>query len=249
MSSDCGKTRCSNEDNQDRNAGHRQRVRQRFLLNGFSGMLDYEVMECLLTLVIPRKDVKPLAKSLLEEFGSVYSVLSMPVKKLENFQGLGHTSAVGLKMLYGICDYCLEERIRKRNLLDSAQALKDFVRMKLSVRRRETFMILLLDANYYLLDQRIIAEGTSNCVVNSIRKVLEESLALEKALFVILVHNHPSGYCRPSAEDIKSTADISQSLSMVNMFLLDHLIVGADDCFSFRENGIDLDTGKVKRKI
>ena len=235
----------SDSDNAENyNSGHRDRLRQRFLLNGFEGMLNYEVLECLLTMVIPRKDVKPLAKRLLDQYDSIHSILNLPVEKLEKTKGLGHNSAVGLKMIGSICDYCLQERIRHRNLLNSSEAVKNYVRMKLGVRKRESFMLLLLDSRFHLVDSAMIAEGTSNQVISYLRNVVHESVLIQDASFVILVHNHPSGVCKPSQEDIKATIGISHSLALVGMLLLDHLIVSRNDCFSFRENGIDLDTGK-----
>lgn len=246
MSSTCGKKKSASRKVADFNAGHRERLRQRFVLNGFEGMLDYEVMECLLTLVIPRKDVKPLAKTLLAEYETVYSVLSAPLERLEQFKGLGRNSAVGLKMLAEACEYCLLERVQNRNLLKSSAAVKDFVRMKLGVRSRESCMLLLLDASYHLIEQRVISEGTTNYVVNYQRNILEEAINTKRTVFVILVHNHPSGNCHPSPEDITATADIAKSLGMVGIILLDHLIVSRNECFSFLENGIDLDTGRIK---
>jgi len=139
-------------------------------------------------------------------------------------------------------------KLHSTEVIDSPEKAIEILKKELSEYDREAVCILNINAKGNPINASIVSYGELNSTIIHPREVFKCAI-LSSAAGILLMHNHPSGYCRPSAEDIKSTADISQSLSMVNMFLLDHLIVGADDCFSFRENGIDLDTGKVKRKI
>ena len=242
-----GKTESSRavkKTNGSENAGHRSRVRQRFLMNGFAGMLKYEVLEAMLMMVLPRRDVKPLAKKLLAEYGTVLNVISQPQIELEKFPGLGESSAAQLRIFFESMRYCLAEQCEKRSLLETPEKLRDFVRMKLGVHRHECCMIVLLTSRDYLIDYRIVAEGTVDKVLNYFRNIVE--LAVTRgACKLLLVHNHPSGVCEPSLEDIKATELCSQLLETMGIELLDHLIVTPSECFSFVENGMVLN-GKTK---
>ena len=227
-------------DNKPTYYGHRSRIRQRFYLNGFGGMLDYEVMEALLIQLIPRRDVKPLAKKLLAEFGSVSETLAQPLNVLEEFPGLGRTTAVGLKIYAEISTYCLQERCcRQGNLLETPELLYNFVRMKLGLLKHENYMLFMLDTNNRLLEYKHIAEGTVNYAFAYIRNIAEAALTIG-ASKAVLVHNHPSGCCVPSAEDLKSTYKIYNALKNIEVDLVDHLIVTHDEFFSFTAHGIKI---------
>ncbi len=221
-------------------AGHRERLRERFLRGGFGGMLDYEVMEVLLTLVIPRQDVKPLAKRLLTEFGTVSKVLDTPFERLLQIKGLGRASAVGLRILRASCDYCLEERCRESaDILLTPERIRDFVRMKMGANIHETYMMIYLNSRRAMIDYRIIAEGTVDYVYAYPRNAAEIALNLH-ATGAVMIHNHPSGVCTPSAEDLTATNEMFFSLRALGVELLDHLIVSRDDCYSFRQHGVQL---------
>lgn len=226
------------------NAGHRSRVRQRFINNGFAGMLDYEVLEAMLMMALPRKDVKPLAKRLLAEYNKmVLNVISAPQEELERFPGLGKNSAAALRMFFECMQYCLNEQLKKSNLLDSPELLRNFVRMKLGVHRHECYMAVLLNSRNYLITYKIVAEGTVDMVLNYPRNIAE--LAVDnRACKILLVHNHPSGVCQPSPEDIEATKACCDALATVGVELADHLIVTPTECFSFLDSGFDL-----KRKL
>ena len=221
-------------------SGHRSRVRERFYLNGFGGMLDYEVMEALLINLLPRRDVKPLAKKLLDEFGTVSEVLAQPVRVLEEFPGLGKTSAIGLKIYSEIGTYCLQERcFRESNLLETPEQMYNFVRMKMGLLKHESYMIFFMNCHNRLIDYHYIAEGTVNYVYTYIRNIIE--LAVDcGAGKAVLVHNHPSGVCVPSNEDLHATCKLYAALKNVDVELIDHLIVTHDECFSFVQHGINI---------
>ncbi|MBO5924138.1 MAG: DNA repair protein RadC [Lentisphaeria bacterium] len=219
--------------------GHRSRVRQKFLLNGFAGMLKYEVLEAVLMMVLPRKDVKPLAKRLLDEYKTISAVISLPQDELEKIPGLGTNSAASLRMFFECMRYCLAEQCCDRVLLPTSEELRNFVRMKLGVRHHECYMAVFLNSRNYLISYHVVAEGTVDNVLNYSRNVVE--MALRKgACKMLLVHNHPSGVCAPSNDDIAATGECYWTLAAMGIELIDHLIVTPTECFSFQDNGLDL---------
>ena len=224
-------------------AGHRKRIRMRFHRNGFSGMSKHEVLEAMLILVIPRKDVKPLAKKLIAKYKTVSDVLAQPVETLAKFPGLGMTSAIGLKMFQACTEYCLEEKCVQTNLLDNSRKLQDFVRMKLGVKFHESYMLICLNSRNYLIDYSIIAEGTIDRVHNYSRNIVEKALECH-ACKVVLVHNHPSGDCIPSDDDIKCTYLCFAATHSAGVELVDHLIVSRSECFSFLDHNMALSANK-----
>ena len=219
--------------------GHRERLRDRFMLSTFEGMIKYDVMEILLTIFIPRKDVKPAARLLVDKFGTVNEVLAQPVRELVKIPGIGEKTAIGLKMLHSAMHYCLHERCIKRDLIDNSEAVKNFVRMKMGVRWHESYMLVFLDSHNYLLGYDVLSEGTVDYVFAYLRNAAEEALD-RHASKVILVHNHPSGICAPSGEDIEATHMLFASLKTLDIELVDHLIVSRDECFSFTEHKLPL---------
>ena len=221
-------------------AGHRERIRQRFIHGGFSGMLPYEVMEALLTIVLPRKDVKPLAKQLIERYENISQVLELPLEKLEKLPGISRITAIKLKMLRELVVYLLQEKfVSSGNLLDNPEAAINFIRMKIGAQKHEWCMAIFLDSHHHLISFHIISEGTVNYIFSYRRNIVEMALN-EHASGVIIAHNHPSGVCEPSAEDINSTAELWKTLNEIDVKLLDHFIVCRDKAYSFAANGISL---------
>ena len=220
-------------------SGHRDRVRERFIRNGFEGMMDYEVLEALLIYLLPRKDVKPLAKELLERFHTVAETLEQPLEVLMKFPGLGRNSAIGLKMFGDVGQYCLLEKCNSQgDLLNTPELIYDYVRMKMGLKKHESYMVIFLDTNHRLIEHRIIAEGTVNYIFTYIRNIMEMAIAVG-ACGMILVHNHPSGVCLPTPEDIASTIEIYEAFKSIEVELYDHLIICHDEYFSFVAHGIE----------
>ena len=195
-------------------------------------MLKYEILELLLTLLLPRKDVKPLAKELLSRYNTITGVLSQPVSTLSQIPGLGMTSAVNLKVIFESIPYCLSEQMPHQDLLETPDVIANFARMKIGVLRHECYMVILLDGRNQLISWKILSEGEVNMAFHSPRNIIEFALDLH-ASKIVLVHNHPSGFCAPSEDDIKATADLYAALSPINLELADHLVVTAWEYFSF----------------
>ncbi len=216
-------------------ADHRQRLRQRFVKSGAEGLHDYELLELLVAYAIPRRDVKPLAKSLLERFGTVAGVLDASPRELAGVNGMGEYSATLMQLTKALCAAYLGDSLRARQALSSATEAVDFARIHLAGRPHEAVMALHLDAMNRLIDHRIVTEGTIDSVVAYPRRILEQAMAANAA-GLILVHNHPSGNCNPSPDDDRLTKSLFEAAKALDIILLDHLIVGRDGYYSFAEH-------------
>ena len=227
------------KNNSSEYSGHRSRVRQRFIMNCFGGMLKYEVLEAMLMLALPRKYVKPLAKKLLDRYKTVLAVISQPQEELERFPGLGVNSAVALRMFFECMSFCLREQVSESNLLETPEELRNFVRMKLGVHCHECCMAVFLNSRNYLINYMMIAEGAVDNVLNYSRNMAELAIRFG-ASKILLVHNHPSGVCTPTQEDIEATAACCRAFESLGIEFADHLIVTPTECFSFVDNGLVL---------
>ena len=219
--------------------GHRQRLRTRFLLTGGKGMPDYEFLEFLLTMSIPRRDVKPLAKQLIKKFGSFAGVVNAQDNELLEISGIKETS---LALLKAIKEGAIRMQWQNLNasdtpLINNWDLMVDYCRMKMSHKQVEEFMIIYLNSKLYLIGEEIQQRGTLNQVAIHPREVIKS--AMDKgASAIILVHNHPSGIVKPSRADIEITKNIVQAGSVVDVNVLDHLIISKDNVYSFVQNGL-----------
>jgi DNA repair protein RadC len=214
---------------------HRKRLRERFQKSGSEGMHDYELLELLLTYAVPRRDVKPVAKKLVDRFGGISGVLDAGQKDLEQVFGVGSISATLIRLVKELCTSYLSERMKKRDALSSPKLVADFARLKLSGLPHEAFMVVYLNVKNEILDHKVLIEGTVDSVAIYPRKIIEAALS-NHATGLILVHNHPSGHPEPSEEDKKITRDIIEAARTLDIRVLDHIVVGKDGYFSFLEN-------------
>jgi DNA repair protein RadC len=214
---------------------HRKRLRERFNKGGSEGFHDYELLELLLTYAIPRKDVKPMAKDLINRFGSLSGVLDANEQDLEKISGAGPISVTLIRLVKELCGAYLGEKIKGRDILSSPQAVVDFARMKLSGLPHETFMVIYLNTKNEVLKYEMTQEGTVDRAVVYPRRIIEGALA-HHASSLILIHNHPSGHHHPSEEDKLLTRNIVEAVRPLDLRILDHIVVGKDGYFSFKEN-------------
>lgn len=221
--------------------GHRQRLRERFRRNGVEGLHDYEILELLLTYAIPRKDVKPYAKDLIKRFGSLSGVLDASQEEIEGVAKIGPISATLIRLVKGVCEAYLADRMKSREVLSSPQAVLDFARLKLAGLRHEAFLAIFLNAKNRVLESKVIQEGTVDRAVIYPRRIVEEALSYHAA-GIIFVHNHPSGDSQPSPEDKQLTSSLMEAARTIDLRVLDHIIVGREGYFSFMENHL-LPTG------
>ncbi len=218
-------------------AGHRQRLRARFLQSGLDGFLGYEIVELLLTLGTPRRDCKQMAKQVIKKFGGLRGALDSTIEDLQQIKGIGPQNAFGLKLFQAISERYAKEKIPKKILLDSPKAVTNYLREKIGKTKKEHFMILCLDTSNNLVKISDISIGTLNASLIHPREVFKEAIQASAAR-VILAHNHPAGNLTPSKEDIKITKSLVAAGKIIDIEVLDHIIVSNTSFCSFKEKDL-----------
>ncbi len=218
----------------DDHAGHRQRVRERFLRVGGDALEDYELLELALQLVIPRKDTKALAKTLLREFGSFSGVFNASEARLSAIKGLGATTIAHLKVIQAVAARFGRDRIETdKPILSSWNQLIDYCRSQMAFESIEQFRILFLDKKNRLIADEVQQTGTVDHTPVYPREVIKRALELS-ATALILVHNHPSGDPSPSSADVRMTKEVADVAKPLGITLHDHLIIGKSGHASLR---------------
>lgn len=216
---------------------HRARLRERFLRGGPAGIADYEMLELVLFRAIPRRDVKPLAKRLLEQFGDFNGVISAAPARLAEVQGIGSAVICELKVVEAAAHRLARARVLGRPALSSWSALMDYCKTTMAHRDTEQFRILFLDRKNTLVADEEQAQGTVDHVPVYPREVVKRALELN-ASAIILVHNHPSGDPTPSRADVEMTRKIEAAAKAVGIVVHDHVVVGKAEDASFRALGL-----------
>lgn len=218
-------------------AGHRQRLREKFMAAGLEGFQDYEIVEFLLSLSTPRRDCKPMAKMAMKKFKSLQGVLDAPLERLCEIPGLGEKNALVLKLVRAVATRYFRGGIQKIDLTSDPKALINYLMAGIGWRERECFEVIFLDAKNCIIATEIMFEGSITQSVVYIREVVKAVLRYN-AVSIICAHNHPSGNTKPSAEDVMVTKKLVDTGNLVGFNVSEHLVVSSADYFSFRENGI-----------
>ena len=215
------------------------RLRRRFLKNGFSGFAESEAVELLLSLAAPRADLRRTAEALLRRFGNLREVLDAPAVRLESVEGMGPEAAASLAIIREAAVLYLQTASEGRDALLEPERLIDFWRMRIGALSREVFAVAYLDSGRRLLPDgvEILQEGTVDRAAVYPRRVVEAALKYEAAALV-LAHNHPNGRVEPTEYDKAATRAVVLAGETVGLRVVDHLIVSPRDCFSFREAGL-----------
>jgi DNA repair protein RadC len=221
----------------DDNRGHRKRLRHKFLAAGMDGLHDYEVVELFLTCVIPQGDVKSTAKALIREFGSLKGIVDAEIGDLEKIRGVGKESAIVIKFIKEIAALYLMQKAKEKPQIACTSELFDFCRTAMGGKKDEEFCVIYLDAQNQIIEFETVQKGVANQAVVYPRQVLERALK-RKASALILAHNHPSGHVRPSDADIRLTKTIQETARALDILVHDHIIIGENRFFSFREEGL-----------
>ncbi len=217
--------------------GHRSRLRARLLDGGGDALLDHELIEYLLALAIPRRDTKPLAKSLLREFGGIGALLSADAEALRRIDGVGETVAAALKIVQAAALRMLRHDIVEKPVLACWQALIDYLRADMGFLAIERVRVLHLNARNILIRDEVMNEGSIDKATVHVREVIRRAIDLGSS-GIILVHNHPSGDPAPSRADITLTRDIIDAGKRLNIAVHDHVIIGASGHSSMRALGL-----------
>jgi len=224
-------------DEKDYNSGHRQRLKGKYLTAGIEAFHDYEVVELLLTYAISRRDIKPLAKDLLSRFGSIKGIIDADPAELKKIDGMGDHTAILFKLLKEVSALYLQQKAKEKPQISCTSELISFCRTTLGGKKDEEFCVIYLDVQNQIIEFETLQKGTVNQATVYPRQVLENALR-KKASAIILVHNHPSGHVRPSEADLRITRTISETARLLDINVHDHIIVGEDRFFSFREEGM-----------
>ena len=217
-------------------ADHRKRLRDRFMAGGAAAVPDYELLELVLFRSIPRRDVKPLARALLDQFGDFNRVVTAPAERLIEVSGIGESVITDLKIIEAATHRLARSRVMKRHVISSWDAILDYCHTTMAHRETEQFRVLYLDRKNILITDEEQARGTVDHVPVYPREVAKRALELN-ASALILVHNHPSGDPTPSQSDIDMTAKVQDACMALGLTLHDHLIIGKSRELSFRGEG------------
>jgi len=217
-------------------AGHRDRLRQRFL-NAPDALPDYELLELILFRSIPRRDVKPLAKELIARFGGFSEVLSAEPDRLREVNGVSEGIVTELRILREAGLRLSRANVLEREIISSWQELLDYCSASMAHNPTEQFRILFLDRKNVLIADEVQQKGTVDHTPVYPREVVKRALELN-ASALILVHNHPSGDPTPSGADIEMTRRIAETAKPLGIELHDHLVIGKGKHASFRSLGL-----------
>jgi len=217
--------------------GHRARLRARLLEGGTGAMPDYELLELVLQAAQMRRDTKPIAKALIERFGSLGGVLAATPETLKEIAGMGDVSVVQLKATHAIVGRMLREGLDGRPVLTKWDQVLAYLRAAMAHERSEQFRILFLDKKNKLIRDEVQQRGTVDHAPVYPREVVKRALELG-ASAVILVHNHPSGDPAPSRADIEMTMEIQKAAAALGLLVHDHVIIGTDGHASLRSLGL-----------
>jgi DNA repair protein RadC len=229
------------EDTKQHYHGHRKRAKEKFLkslsANSSHAIADYEILEMILYSAYPRQDTKPIAKDLINKFGSLAGVFAADIEKLQREAKLSEGVIFSLKIINEASLRLLKSKVAEKPVIQSWKALLDYCQAAMSNLTTEQFRIMFLDKKNKLISDEVQQKGTVDQTPVYPREVVKRALELG-ASAIILVHNHPSGDASPSKADIEITEQIEAGLNAVDIKLHDHLIIAGENHFSFAGNGL-----------
>ncbi len=218
-------------------AGHRRRLRERFLKGGIQAVADYELLEMILYAASPRMDTKPLAKKLLSHFGDFAKVVHASPLELAKIDGMGDGAIASIKTIHAAAEKMLKAEASQGKIIQSWTALLDYCRISLGHKKIEEFRVLFLNHKNILIADEVQQSGTVNHAPVYPREVVKRALDLS-ASSIILAHNHPSGDPTPSREDIEITKQVFSAASSLGINVHDHLVIAGNKYYSFKSNGL-----------
>ncbi len=211
--------------------GHRDRMREKFRKSGFNGMEPHEILEMLLYYSVPRKDTNELAHMLINHFGSLAGVLEASEEELVKVKGITSNSATLIRMILPLYNrYSLESNktVRLKTPNECGAYLKEYFAAKTT----ECVAVVCIDGSCRVLCVENICEGDATSVILNVRKIVELVMKFPKTTAVIIAHNHPGGLALPSRDDVDATQELIKTLSVMGIYLADHIIVNDEDYIS-----------------
>lgn len=226
---------CTHQQTPDDHAGHRERLKDRFLREERPGLTDPEILELLLTYAVPRRDVSPLAEELLRRFGSLTGVLNASTVELNQVDGIGKHTAVLIRLAAELAERSLGAAPTAPDMLANPKQIERFLVSRFAGMKEEKFLLILLDQQGLILGEEFIGTGTVGEAVAYPRQVIQTALKYN-ASALILAHNHPQGPPIPSVRDREEGERLRQILRPFDIKVLDSLVVGVNRCFSIFRN-------------
>jgi DNA repair protein RadC len=221
----------------DLTAGHRQRLRERFLKGGLAAVADYEMLELVLFAAKPRGDVKPLAKALIKRFGSFAGAVKASPSALMEVEGVGEAVVAALRTVEAAAELMLRQGMDDKPIIQSWTALLDYCRLTMAEKKIEEFRVLFLNRGNALIADEVQQRGTVDHTPVYPREIIKRALE-HGATAIILVHNHPSGNSSPSKDDIEMTKLVMEAAKPFNIRVHDHVIVASKGHYSFKSHGL-----------
>ena len=215
-------------------AGHRRRLRERLLNSGADALPDYELLELVLFSALPRQDTKPLAKDLIERFGSFAEVIAAEPNALKDVTGVGDAVLGALKIVEGAALRLAQQNVLDKPVLSNWQALLDYLRASMAYAAKEQFRVLFLNKKNILIADEVRQKGTVDHTAVYPREIVKRALEVGATAF-IMVHNHPSGDATPSDADIQMTLEVQAAGEKMGIVLHDHVVIARDGATSFKE--------------
>lgn len=219
-----------------RAAGHRERLRQKFLTHGLEKLTDEEIVELLLTLATPRRDCKQIARDALRRFDGLAGVLEAPLEKLQQVPGIGPKNTLGLKLVHEVARKFLKERLKGREFMSSSREVYDYLVHSLRDLKKEVFKVIYLNGRNEVIQVETLFEGSLTSSAVYPREVIKSGLD-HHAAAMVFAHNHPSGDPTPSTQDFAITRDLFLAGKIMGIQVLDHLIIGRNRYHSFADQG------------
>lgn len=216
--------------------GHRDRLRTRFIENGLDNFNELNALELLLFYAIARKDTNELAHALLDQFGSLDGVFSATHAELCAVPGIGSNTAALLELIPQIIRKSEDAKSVKQPVLSNAAETIKYFKPKFLFEKDEKFIVACLDSQLRVINCKVLAQGVVTSVLIDTRMVVEHALK-SRATCLALAHNHPDGPSIPSVEDDATTKRLMEALSLVDIEIYDHVIIGREDNFSYRKTG------------
>jgi DNA repair protein RadC len=217
--------------------GHKSRIQARYMNESLENFHAHEILELILSITIVRKDTKVLAKTLLNTFGGLNSVMNASAEDLQEIPGVGLKTATTIKLFKDVNVYLMREKMNRIHVFKSVESVHNYLILKYRGVKNEEFRVLYVNSKNILLKDGLISKGISTKTLIDFRLIAKEIFNIS-ATGIIVVHNHPSGDCKPSNQDISTTNNLKSFLNHLNVRLLDHFIVGYDEIFSFAEEGL-----------
>lgn len=229
-------------------SGHRMRLREKFLIGGLKGFMDYEIIELLLTLGTPRRDCKSQAKEALRRFRTLRNVLEAEPEDLQDIKGIGLKNIFGIQLVQEVSRRFLKDRMMNRPVCQSSKDVFEYLYHTLRDAKREKFKVMFLDVKNRIIEEKTFFEGTVDSSAVYPREIMKSALRFD-ASSLIFVHNHPTGDPQPSSSDREITRELVGAACLLQIKVLDHIIIGNNCYFSFADHGLIEDYALVFQKI